>query len=239
MAGALAARAAAQPTLHQPHTLIFFIATLLCLGIAVMPLPRRIGISGQRRVYWSAVAGAALCGFLASIPSWGVGVLIALFLSGGMVFTAYFNGRYIKIGGRVYAFHVADSGDESPSPDPAPDSYSGFATARKSWWLLVVVVGICSGSVAFTVVGTEKPWIAVVAAAVLALFAFAFGLVDASWGYALARGQNVQFGVIAVVSVGVFTVVYLCGYVIGKRWPWRPRTSTEYLAHPRFRGNGR
>ncbi|EUA35838.1 hypothetical protein I552_6640 [Mycobacterium xenopi 3993] len=28
---------ASHPSLHQPHTLIFFIATLVCLAVAVLP----------------------------------------------------------------------------------------------------------------------------------------------------------------------------------------------------------
>lgn len=69
--------------------------------------------------------------------------------------------------------------------------------------------------------GRGGPTVAVVMAAFLALVAAATGCGDASWGYAVARGQRIQFIVVAVLTVSTFTIVYLIAYYTGRRWPLR------------------
>lgn len=165
-----------------------------------------------------------------------------------MLITAYFSGSNIKIGGKVYAFHVEDSQpdnsreDASPSgnhehnDDPAPDAYVGLgrATARKNWWLMIFAMSICSVNVIGYFDDKDHPWRAVLSAVVGVGIATAFGYaLDGSWGYPIARGQYLQFAIIGVITGGVFTVFYLGGYYAGKRWPWRNKRSLEYRAHPR------
>ena len=61
------------------------------------------------------------------------------------------------------------------------------------------------------------------------------GYWDASWNYPVARGQQNQFVMLTLMTVGIFRALYLATYQAGKRWPWRPKRSMEYRAHPRHR----
>lgn len=237
--------AASEPSLHNPHTLIFFVATLACLAITVVAPWIRRDRSGERRVFWAATAGAAVFAVIASLPDWKLGVGMSLFVGGLTVFTAYFNGSYIKIRGKIYAFHVRDCqaearADGAPASDgndiaydQAPDSYGGLTTARKFWWLAVSAVAILSFSIVGYIIDKEKVWLAVISCAIIFLTAIVLGYGDASWGYSIARRQRIQFGIIAVITAGTFTILYLGAYYAAKRWPLRRKESMEYRAHPR------
>jgi hypothetical protein len=241
---------ASGPSLHQPHTLIFFVLMLAFLALAtVVPMLAKRDRGWQRRVCWAGVAGAAVSVFLACLPYWKLSIGAALLTVAFMTAAAYMSTPYIKIRGKIYAFHVRDSlpdpspngatapGTEDRDHDPAPDSYSGSVTAQKFWWLLIVTTAICVGCV--LVPAADKPWwLAPGAAAMPVLAALGLGHQDASWGYSVARGQRLQFGVIAAVTAGVFAVVYLGAYGAGKRWPLRRKDSLEYRAHPRHQKGG-
>ncbi|WP_232000657.1 hypothetical protein [Mycobacterium kyorinense] len=239
-----AADAAASPSLDQPTTLVFFIATLVSLAVAVLPqLFLQRDRSWERRVYWGGTTSAAICAFLASLPDWKLGLGVALFGIVWMLVTAYAFTPYIKVHDKVYAFHVSDSlpnssSDGSPSLhhdpdyDPAPDSYGGIATAKKTWWLLIFALLVCILSV--VVKSEDKPSLmAPIAASAFVIIAAGYGYGDGSWGYPVARGQRVQFYIISIVSIGTFSVLYLSAYWAGRRWPLRRNQSMEYRAHPR------
>ncbi len=150
---------------------------------------------------------------------------------------------YIRIRGRTYAFNIVDAeaGDDAarshcdPDRDPTPDSYAGFATAAKTWWLFAVVMMACAFIVGVFAIEREGPWYALGACVAMALVALLAGNQDASWGYPVARGQLIPFGVIGVATLGTFTVLYFAAYAVGKRWPLRPKGSMEYRAHPHLR----
>jgi hypothetical protein len=235
-------------SLHHPHTLISFIAALACMAIATLPpLFLNLSRSQERRLYWSGVSAAAGFGAIAVLPDWKLSIGVAVFTISFMTASAYMNGSNIKIGNKVYAYYVSDTRPD-PSPDaaltsdsaprhashedPAPDSYSGIATAQKAWWMHVLaMVFIVFGAL---VPFHDKPWMQPVTASILVLMAVMLGNQDASWGYSIARGQRLQFAIIAVMTAGIFTTIYLLAFSAGRRWPWRPKRSGEYRAHPRF-----
>jgi hypothetical protein len=239
----------ATPSLHHPHTLISFVAALLCLAIATLPgMFLNLTRSQERRLYWGSVVGAAVFAAISVLPDWKLSIGVAAFGITLMTASAYMSSPHIKIRGKVYAYHLSDS-QPDPSPDttstpqhgqpndivadPAPDSYSGIATAQKSWWNMVAVMVLL---VLFMLVPSDhKPlWMRPTAAAILVLFAAAFGYIDASWGYTIARAQRLQFAIIAIVTAGIHTIIYLLAFRAGRRWPYRPTRSMEYDAHPRF-----
>ncbi|BBZ22358.1 hypothetical protein MHIB_07760 [Mycolicibacter hiberniae] len=75
----------------------------------------------------------------------------------------------------------------------------------------------------------------VMSGAFAAMLAVVTAYGDASWGYPIARGQYLQFGVNAVITVGIFALLYMTAYYIGQRRPLRRKQSMEYRAHPRHR----
>lgn len=220
---------AAQPTLHNPRTLAFFVATLLCLTAAAFPLWTKRDRSWQRRVFWASIGIASLSAFLASLPDWKLGSGMVLFVGGCAIIGAYFNTPYIKIRGRIYAFYTQDSradssrdrtvrsADKKADYSPPRDSYSGLASAKKFWWLMVVGIAICVFNV--VTIDVNKPWVGILAAAVIVLIASYFGYGDASSGYPIARGQRLQFVIISAITAGAFTLLYFAAYQAGKRWP--------------------
>ncbi len=152
---------------------------------------------------------------------------------------------YIKIRGKVYAFYLEDSqaqqgregsvaprGD-GPDYDPVP-SYGRVTTAQKAWWMHVFIAAFGVLGLVVAVHATDRPWFVYVAVpAFLVIFPCGIGYAEASLGCSVARGQRVQFAIIAVITLGFVTVVYLIGYSAGRRWPLRRTQSLEYRAHPR------
>lgn len=230
----------------EPLPTIFFVALVACLAVAVTPsfLDRRISLALQRRIFWGASVAASLFGFLmlySMYQNWKEGIGVALFFLGLMTFLAYFNSPYIKIGGKIYALTVQDSRAETPRPtpadpefDPAPDAYSGIITAMKLWWMAVPGLAICAISAYFFIFTSDHDLWFGLATALLVVLALLYGYGDGSWGYRIARGQYVQFGIVAVVTAGSFTLLYLAAYWAGRRWPFRSRRSMERV-HPRLR----
>jgi hypothetical protein len=224
----------------------FFLVFASALAVAVIQQFFKHSRSSQRRIYWSCAIVGTIAAFLMIYPDWKKGSGIALFYFGLMTFVAYAYTPYIKIAGKVYALTVQDSTpdvDESsektdadaaaPKLDPAPDAYSGIISATKMWWLLVPLLVISSGNTYAFATGEGEGWVALIGIAFLVFLAVATGYGDASWGYGIARGQHIQFGVAAVVTAGVFAVLYLVAYQLGKRRPLRRKQSMEFRAHPR------
>lgn len=225
----------------------FFFVFASALAVAVIQQFFKHSRSSQRRIYWSCTIVGAIAAFLMVYPEWQKGSGLGLFYLGLMTFVAYAYTPYIKIGGKIYALTVQDSrpdpddtpATETASPtvvtelDPAPDAYSGLLSATKMWWMVVGLLVISSVNTYAFVTGDGEWWVAAIGIAFLVFLAVTTGLGDASWGYGIARGQHIQFGVAAVVTVGVFAALYLVAYQTGKRLPLRRKQSMEYRAHPR------
>jgi hypothetical protein len=191
----------------------------------------------QRHLYWIGAVIASTSAFFALYPpDWGGGLGLAGALATGLVIRAYMSTSHIRIRGRIYAFSPSDSESaDAPDQDPAPDSYAGFATAAKTWWLFALMLLGCAFTIAVFVTQREGPWYALGAGAVIVIVALLAGNQDASWGYRVARGQLVQFAVAGVVTLGAFTALYFLAYGAAERWPLRPKRSMEYRAHPHLR----
>jgi hypothetical protein len=225
------------------HLLVFFAIALICLGITLLPLVRPMERSQARRVYWGGTAAAMIFAFLALLPDWVSGVVFAAAVLVGMTIGAYFTSPYITIAGKVRAFHTYDSQPDRPQGAAKPvgptytresDEYGTGVTAAKMWWLLVPAMALCSGYLAVSLGDGTGLRLVILAAAAVVLIAFAFGyLTDGSWGYRVARGQYPQFVLIALLTAGVFALVYLPAYAAGRQWPLRTKKSLERPAPPR------
>jgi hypothetical protein len=230
------------------HLNVFFIVTAF-IGIllpVVAPFNNR---HAERRLFWIGFFIAfASAFFIFYPPDWKSGIVFSLLPPILMLITAYFSTSHIKIRGKIYAFHIDDSrpdpspggtpppGSDDPDYDPTPDAYSGMGltTAGKMWWLMVFVMGGCAFNVVAYFHFREDPWILPLSAAFIVVGGVGYGYFgDASWGYPIARGQRVQFVIISMATLGVFTILYLGAYYAGRRWPWRNKRSSEYQAHPR------
>jgi len=231
---------ASQTPNHEPHSLIFGVLALVCLAVAVVPVWTKMDVNRQRPFYWLGTAGAAACAFVASLPIWKTGLMLAVAAVVFMAFPAYFTGSLIKIRGKVYAYHIQDSAP-AESPDRAadsahdewPDAYGNGVTAVKVWTLMIGVVIVCAGNVVFSILANRIEWTTYAAAIALVVFAVGFGYGDASWGYRVARGQYVQFVIIGILTAGIFPALYLASFAAGRRFPLRRKESMEYRAHPR------
>lgn len=228
----------AHRVMHVEFVVLAFVGLLL--PVFASWNNRRAG----RRVFWAGFLVASVSAFfIAYPPDWQSGIAFSLLVVFMMLLTAYFTSPYIKIRGKVLAFHISDSMPD-PSPggapepssndpefDPAPDSYNGTVTAGKAWWLLIFTAALFGFPV--IIIDEAKPWLAPLSAVAFVAIAAGLGYGDASWGYSIARGQRVQFVIIAIITAGVFTILYLGGRYAGKRWPLRRKQSLEYRAHPR------
>lgn len=200
----------------------------------------------QRRYFWCGFSIATVAGFFVPAPlNWRTGAMFSAFVIFVILVNTYMTNPMIKIRGKIYAYHVHDSlpdetrdgaigSEDLPADyDPAPDSYGGSASAKKSWWLHVVAVSIAVLGVLVNA-DDKRWWLTPMAAAVLVLLPVFFGyFADGSWGYPIARGQYLQFAIIGLITVGAYPVLYLLAYNAGKRWPVRRKSSMEYRAHPR------
>jgi hypothetical protein len=228
-------------------TNLFFIVLVVCAVVALAQQYVKYSRTLQRRVYWAAACLGAVAAFLAFYPDSKKGLGLALFFMAVMVVAAWAYTPYIKIGGKVYALMAQDSQPDSvensddtaatvtatQEHDRSPDAYSGLLSAAKMWWLLIPLMIISTGNVFAFVSGKGEWWVAAIGIAFIVFLSVAMGFGDASWGYGLARGQRVQFVIVAIVTVGVFAAIYLTAYQAGNRMPSRRKQSMEYRAHPR------
>lgn len=224
---------AAGPTVRHPHTLIAFIVVVGCLILtSVPPLTGPAERPWKRPVFWSGVVGVTIAVFAGAVPYWWQAAGAALFSLAFLTAAAYFYTPYIKIGGKIHAFWISDSGGEAP-----PNAYEGMVTARKHWWATVFTVTFFGGGL---LVPGKQPWWSIpVVTVILVTASFGFGYLDASRGFPIARGQRLQFVILAIISVGSFTLLYVAGYFIGKRWRWPSRRTLDYGAHAQRRDDSR
>lgn len=213
-----------------------------CVGVAILQQFFSHSRTSQRRVYWGCSGLAGVAGLFAGYPEWQRSLGLMALAWGGMIVAAYAYTPYIKINGKIYAL-TTQSPDPEDTPadraatqhDPTPTAYSGLLTAPKMWWLLVPLMLISAINTYAFATGDGEWWVATIGLVFLAFLAIATGTGDASWGYPIARGQRVQFAILAVVTVGSFTVLYLAAYAVAKRKPMRSKHSMEYRAHPNLR----
>ncbi|BBY28085.1 hypothetical protein [Mycolicibacterium sediminis] len=194
----------------------FVVATFVGLLLPLFAPSRKPTVG--RRVFWSGLALAVGSGFfIAYPPDWRAGAAIAGWVGAMMLVTAYFYSPHLQLRGRVKALFTGDAevnamdGRERPVPDGV------LTSARKLWWVTVPGMTLCSFNVAQYVVGGENPRLAVVAAAVIVVLGGGFGFIEGRAGDAIARRETLQFVLVAIVTLGVFTVLYLGGYAVGRR----------------------
>ena len=226
---------AARPFVDQPHALYFVGAAFVCLVVTQLPLVIRRGDRFARRCYWGGTAGAVTCGFIAGIPDWVGSLVFACGAIMAMVITAYFATNYIRIGGKVYTFHIMRPVGKSSQelPEDYSDAYGTDVTAKKMWWLMVPATGLCVFGVATHLKDSDGLVWLVVSLAVIAVLATGFGYIsDGSWGHPVARRQYLQFVLVSVITAGLFALFYLPAYFVGRRWPWRTSKSLERQARP-------
>jgi cadmium resistance protein CadD (predicted permease) len=199
-----------QPSVEDPHTLIFSIAAVLCLLVPVTIVGTRRDLSFQRKVYWSSTFAAVVCVVLAFLPNLLTGALLGLLPIFLMVIRAYFATQYIKIGRRVIAFDSPPAaGGRTKAPQDS-EPYSQTVSARKLWWLLAVAVGsIGAGNLWLYVLGRSELRYGVLGLGVMVVFALLYGVADAMHQQRVARGQILQFAILSVVSAGLFALCYL------------------------------
>lgn len=152
------------------HLNIFFIVT----GAFGILLPTMIPSKRpqvERRIFWAGFLIASISAFfIAYPPDWKAGIGWALLASFTKIVRAYFSTSYIKIRGKVHAFHVEDSRPDftpdsapdidEPGHDPVPDAYGGLGltTAKKMWWLMVFLMALCALGVAEYFHFKDSPW---------------------------------------------------------------------------------
>lgn len=227
------------------YSLYFVIAAFVCLAISQLPIVVKRGETFARRCYWGGTFGAAISAFIAGIPDWLGGGFFACVTVFAMALPAYFTSDYIKIGGKVYTFHIRRSQEKTQPgkgsklrpklPDNYPDAYNGDITAAKMWWLMVVITVFL---VFWTTVVLRDPsdrLMQILCIAFFVVMALALGYSgDGSYGYPIARRQYVQFVIMSVISAGTFALLYLPAYFLGRRWPFRHSESLEREAPPKY-----
>jgi hypothetical protein len=163
-----------------------------------------------RRLFWVGLfIGTVSAFFIVFPPDWKSGILLLLLVAVLMFMTAYFTSPYLKFGDKVVAFSAADAGTEA--------SDGVFTSARKFWWLMVPAMALCAFNIGQYVVARENPRLAVLMAVVVVAVAIVFGYGDGRAQYSIARKQLPQFIIVSIITAGVFTVLYLGGYVVGKQ----------------------
>lgn len=223
---------------------LFIAIFALCIGVAVIQLFLKHSRASQRRIYWSCTGLASISGFVAGYPDWQRAVGLSALAVIGLTVVAYAYTPYIKIGGKIRSLglQTPDPEDVPAEPhadqqDPAPDAYSGVLSAPKMWWLMVPLMLISTGNTYAFMIGEGEWWVAAIGIAFLIFLAVMVGYGDVSWGYPIARGQTIQFAILAVVTISTFTVLYLAAYTMAQRRPLRSKHSLDYRSHPHLRNN--
>jgi hypothetical protein len=209
-------QAAALPSIDNPRTLVFVIATMVFLVLPVITVGSRRSLSWQRKVYWGSTFGASVCVTIASMPSLLTGGVFTLLIFFAMTLRAYFTSQYITIGGRVIAFHSATETNPQPGRPGelgADEPYSPTVSAARLWWLMVVGVGIFgAGSMWVNLASGQELRYGLLGLGIVVAMAVLSGIGDAMHEQRVARGQYVQFAIISLASAGIFAVLYLIAH---------------------------
>jgi hypothetical protein len=208
-------RAASQPAISDPHTLVFAVAAVICLLIPVALVGTKRDLGWQRKIYWSSTFASVVCVVLAFLPNLLAGAVMGLLAIFLMVVRAYFATQYIKIGRRVIAFDSPHAADGRASSSAEAEPYSPTVSARKLWWLLAVAVGsIGAGNMWMYGATREDLRYGLLGLGVVVVSALLYGAIDAMHEQRVARGQILQFAILSVVSAGLFAVCYLGAHTI-------------------------
>ncbi|SEH61647.1 hypothetical protein SAMN04489835_2062 [Mycolicibacterium rutilum] len=179
------------------------------IGLAAVFSARLMNPKTGRTVFWVATTVTCASVFLMAYPpDLGAGLLMALGVGFFIVVAAYINTELIVVGGKTYSLFADLDGDED---------YGGGLTATKTWWLTTfgVTMAILIGLTYF--IDRDWVWAPVASVVVIASAALSIGYRDASMDKPVAAGQRLQFGVISVLTVGVFTLAYLGAYQTSRR----------------------
>ncbi|CAN5469430.1 hypothetical protein BH11ACT7_BH11ACT7_06230 [soil metagenome] len=211
-------QAAVLPSTESPHTLVFFIATMVFLVLPVITVDSRRSLSWQRKIYWGSTVSASVCVIFASMPSLLTGGVFTLLIIFTMSLRAYFTSQYIKIGGRVIAFHSAVEISARPGGSGelgTDEPYSPTVSAARLWWLLTVGVSIFgAGNMWKYVADREDLRYGLLGLGIVVGMAVLCGIGDAMHLQRIARGQYVQFAIISLSSAGIFAVLYLIAHSV-------------------------
>ena len=123
--------------------------------------------------------------------------------------------------------------DDRTAEDALAASFSAFAAAGPTADYADRI-----GAAAFaaqTEFSDGKAAPAEIGAGFVVLLGIAGGYGDTSWGYRIARGHYLPFGLATVITAGGLGVVYLAAYYNARRFPLRRKQSLKYRAHPRHR----
>lgn len=222
----------------------FFVIIVVALGTAVVQSFFNHGNHLQRRIYWICVCIAATAAFLDGYPDLTTSLQGTAFVIGAMTFIAYGYTPYIKIRGRIYALteddrradtESAESTSRQPAEREPTDSYSGLLSSAKMWWVQVILIAMSVINIYAYVTGDGEWWVAGCGVAFILFFSLVIGYGDGSWDYPVARGKFVQLGILTVITLGTYALLYLGAYSIAKRRPIRSRHSMEYRAHRHLR----
>jgi uncharacterized membrane protein len=208
---------------------LLFIAALAVVGVTVAAIARTRQRHVKRRIYWAGLLSAVGCASVSLLPL-GVKATVIVFVAFSLVvvFQAYVSTPYLKIGGRIFALKISDSGpdpvtSDSPQPPttsvaPPDDHYVGQLSATTYWTIMAILTVCVSAAVYF------GGWIPQTVPAVVVLTALAvpLGIGDATKKLPVARGRWIQAGIIAVASAILWMgppLAYLIGYQIGRVRP--------------------
>jgi hypothetical protein len=219
------ATTAEQPQFPAWSTALFVVAIAIVVAtVALMAYAKARHI--KRRMFWLGLLTADACAAVSLLPL-GMTTTVTVFIGFALaiVFRAYFDTPYLKIGGRIYALSMSDSRPDPPrdgSPDeptpPPHDSYGGEASAQTFWWVVTILACFFAAGVYM------GGWfsLTILCTAGLSALAVICGIDDATRKLPMARGQHVQAFVVSVASILLWfapPICYFAGYQIGKRKP--------------------
>ncbi|KUH74121.1 hypothetical protein AU184_25395 [Mycolicibacterium novocastrense] len=177
----------------------------LAIAIVAGWLPLHIG----RIVYWSGAVITTVSVFFMAYPhDWGSGLMMSLFAACAITGVAYVHTEFISIRGKTFSLFA----------DPNTiDDYGLGLTPTKTWWLTVLGVAILVTSGVSYVADGAAAWLPVGMGAIAVFIAVSLGYRDALARRVIAAGQKIQLGLLTVLTLGAFPILYLIAYKAGTR----------------------
>ncbi|WP_131813817.1 hypothetical protein [Mycolicibacter kumamotonensis] len=198
------------------------IAAQIVVGFLTIPLPPK------RQIYWSLAVLSAVLAFLAAYPKIKLGLGVAAFMLGVMVWSAFYYTPYIRTRGKIYAFTSSDTNADVDGARVWPGVNrrrlgleDWLATARGLWWFIAGLWLVFDASITGSLLhghallndGHDR----IVFASIfilLGLFGVALGFIESVNEYPLAQRQTVQFVIATISSAGLFAAFYLMSYYL-------------------------
>jgi len=209
------------PVHHSPASTALLLATLASLVTTVYAASAKKPAPWHRLLFWcGALATAIFASLLPPSATWNQSIALGVFFFCALTVSAYMYTPFIQIRGKTYTYFKQAGGSTDTNQNyrrGAANENGVLISSPKLWWTLAFGILLCSFNIFTFAIDHQGARPALVSVIAIFIFAAAFGYIDGSSYFDVARGQRMQFILITITTAILFPAVYLFLYYAAKK----------------------